>query len=110
MGVHIQTELTIPICGDKGEEASAGDPDQRELLRDQVTFQVIPGVGVRSQRTQAVAKRAGVPVGGYSLMFEVRLKSEVGVGVRVRVRVRARARAKVRVRVRVTVGGGEGDC
>ena len=76
-GMRVGAEFTIPTSGDKGEEAAADDPDNRELLRGAIGIEVVEGVGKRSASVASVAKRAGIPKTGYEVPFTTRLKSEV---------------------------------
>ena len=79
MGSHVETEFMLPPIGDKGEPPEQGDTDIRKRFRGTIEFEVVEGEGTRGKRVQAVAKRAGIPVKGYEVPFETRLKTEVSL-------------------------------
>ena len=70
-------ELTLLMAGDKGAEPAQGAMDRRDRLRGQLAVDVVAGVGKRASRTQAVARKAGIPETGYTVEFETRLQPEM---------------------------------
>ena len=70
-------ELTLLMAGDKGAEPAQGAMDRRDRLRGQLAVDVVAGVGKRASRTQAVARKAGIPETGYTVEFETRLEPEM---------------------------------
>ena len=76
-GVRVSAEFTIPISGDRGEPPADCAADDREILRDSITADVIEGQGQRAARPVVVAKRAGIPENGFEIPFATFLKNEV---------------------------------
>ena len=110
-GVRVQVEFTIPISGDKGEVPLEGSADDREILRDSVSVDVIEGVGLRAARPQVVAKRAGIPQTGFEVPFATHLKNEVRPNAPVLV-LRERTRHEFSVvwkKPKAIDGDGDGD-
>ena len=73
-GMRVETDFTIPAQGSTGKTGQARLPRASDVLRGEITVQVVEGEGLRASRVTAVAARAGISAEGYSLPFVAKLK------------------------------------